>query len=687
MNLPPLWGNCWRCGAPAPPARCGACDAILTADPFLGLRGGPVRLHRHLISYPDMALYRAHGEQRLVRMVRVLPQYLHQDRAAAQRFILLGRRCKGLRRPNLLEVFQVEAAPDSHAWLMGEWAEGQSADTLWPQAGPRMPLERALRLAIQMLSALEGLHGQGLLHGRVGLHAFLLTQSQGADAGQDWLRLLDLGLGRAEPDAALTDHSPPDAWRGPRPWERWWSPDALSGQPISIANDVYAVAACLYALLTGQLPYRTATAPALDAARHGAELERVALVERRPELKRHGPLCDTVDRAISALRSDRFANASALREALEINAEQVSRPRRVQFVKANPPPPERAAPAPERAAPAPKPAAPAPKPAAPAPKPPKQPAPERANAAPRPPERAAPAPKPPKQPSPRKPSPRKPAPSRVAQRVVNAAEPADLMGRCARLLMDLGQLAQAQRRASPTPDSAPRLRAILAQQAPHLPSEDSWNEDSWSIPARPSYEPDLDLSHTDTFPAELDPQDEWSLHDVLSSEPDAHLEQLAWLALSVASPLLRQRADAEDPELIGLRRALAPLMTLNPDTREAHHNTRRGLLTLFIPCGDSPGLMIGKLMLSLLEMGRRGAAPAFALALRWGARRGELPELDAQDLLEEAEEVAYRAYNGELLAPREVVELTHAQDVFSPVKGSRAERVPEQTMAWLFADK
>lgn len=655
---PQLWGNCWRCGAAREGDSCVSCGAQRNQDPFLGVRGGPVRLARHLMTCPNVVYYRAQGARGLSRLVRALPQSLQPDRAVAQRFILLGRALKEVRHPNLMEVYQVEAAPDRHAWLMGEWMEGHSAELLLRQSEP-MDLGRAMLLGEQMLCGLEQLHKLGYVHGRVGLHAFHMEPPDAQQ--QDGLRMVDLGLGILEEQMSATRPAALAGWRGGSPWERWQTPELLSGAPPTFADDVYAVAMCIYELLSGHLAYRHAPRQALLAARAGEELERVPLIERCARFKRYSGLCDVIDRAISALPSERFRDAASLRSELALGARQLSRPRRVNFVK------------------------------------------KEASAEPRP-------------------APRAPAAPVLAQggylasgsqggraRVLKSSrrapaslpvqEHGDFMGRCSRLLMSMADSLRQQSAQLPRPRTQEVLVPLLRDfaLADRLEASLSRARDSDVVFAGPLSQDVVfasqDADRPETFPVEVDEQEEWSLEQVLSEEQQpGHADSHAWLVLSVASPLLRQLGGkVPQGEQSELRRSLEPLAQVGPEVREVNFNERRGILSFVLTCGDSPRSVLSKLLLFLMEFGRRSHTrpPALALVIRWRSWRGDglalLPKEEEQEMVDEAEEAAFRGYDGELLAPREVVMLSGAEELFAPLQGSRRERMSRDLMIWSFA--
>lgn len=184
-----------------------------------------------------------------------------------------------LRHPQLPAVLAT-FAEGGQAYLVLELAPGESLETLVQQDGPP-PIEQGRRWARQLLDALDYLHTlyPPLVHGAI--------EPAGIRFG-------------AHGEPVLLGLRPPGAPAAPAAPTPYAAPERLAGAAPDMRSDLYALAATLYYLLTGQPP-----TPAAERQR--------ALAEGRPD-----PL--PAPRALNIRVSAALSNA--LRQALALDPAQ-----------------------------------------------------------------------------------------------------------------------------------------------------------------------------------------------------------------------------------------------------------------------------------------------------------------------------------------------------------------------------
>jgi serine/threonine protein kinase len=140
-------------------------------------------------------------------------------------------------------------------YLVMELIEGK------PLKGP-LPLEEALRYAVQMADALDAAHRKGIIHRDLKPANILMTKSG--------VKLLDFGLAklnqpsggesRATETLAMTEKG---AVLGTYPY---MSPEQLEGKEADARSDIFAFGAVLYEMLTGKRAFAGESAASIIGA-------------------------------------------------------------------------------------------------------------------------------------------------------------------------------------------------------------------------------------------------------------------------------------------------------------------------------------------------------------------------------------------------------------------------------------
>ncbi|HEU5163646.1 MAG TPA: protein kinase, partial [Thermoanaerobaculia bacterium] len=182
--------------------------------------------------------------------VKVLSKDLSQNDSLRQRFEREARTISSLSHPHICSLFDVghESGVD---YLVMELLEGETlAERL--ARGP-LPLEQALRCAIEIASALEKAHKQGIVHRDLKPANVMLTKS-GA-------KLLDFGLARiaeGAPGHAMegsTQHMPLTEEGTILGTVQYMAPEQLEGRDADARTDIFALGALLYEMVTGRRPF------------------------------------------------------------------------------------------------------------------------------------------------------------------------------------------------------------------------------------------------------------------------------------------------------------------------------------------------------------------------------------------------------------------------------------------------
>ncbi|MEO1087533.1 MAG: protein kinase, partial [Acidobacteriota bacterium] len=158
-----------------------------------------------------------------------------------------------LDHPALVSVHDILEDAET-LWLVMDLVEGKPLDE-WLQ-GRTCELATGLRIAVDIASGLEAIHGAGILHRDLKAKNVMITEEGvGGGACQPRARLLDFGLARAWEDSESSLTSDGDVVGTPRAM----SPEQAHGRSLDARSDLFSLGALLYELFTGVSPFAAET--------------------------------------------------------------------------------------------------------------------------------------------------------------------------------------------------------------------------------------------------------------------------------------------------------------------------------------------------------------------------------------------------------------------------------------------
>ncbi|MEE8218337.1 MAG: serine/threonine-protein kinase, partial [Vicinamibacteria bacterium] len=165
------------------------------------------------------------------------------DDSAARRFWREARAAAAVNHPNICQVYEV-GEHDGQLFIAMELLEGESLHERLERGA--LPVKEAVPAALGILSALEALHGRGVVHRDLKPSNVFLTEHG--------VKLLDFGLARpvAASDAAEDasgDLTRPGMLVGT---PRYMAPEQVDGTELGPATDVFAAGALLFEMLAGR---------------------------------------------------------------------------------------------------------------------------------------------------------------------------------------------------------------------------------------------------------------------------------------------------------------------------------------------------------------------------------------------------------------------------------------------------
>jgi Tol biopolymer transport system component len=193
---------------------------------------------------------------RLGRMVaiKIMPTDVARNPQARDRFDREAMAIAHLTHPHICTLYDI-GHENGTDFLVMEYLEGETLAERLERGALSVP--ESLRLALEILQALEHAHGQGIYHCDLKPSNILLTRSGS--------KLLDFGIAqiqRCEPPRAPQDHDRPGETLSLVAEDlvvgtvHYMAPERIEGQPASPAADLFAFGAVLYEMVTGRKPFK-----------------------------------------------------------------------------------------------------------------------------------------------------------------------------------------------------------------------------------------------------------------------------------------------------------------------------------------------------------------------------------------------------------------------------------------------
>jgi serine/threonine-protein kinase len=179
------------------------------------------------------------------------------------RFRREARMLAGLQHPHIVTCHQAGLTEAGECYLVMEFIEGPTLRA-WADAGGRVPLEQALRMARDLAQALEHAHGLGFVHRDVKPENVLLQPVAEAAGGAFPFvpKLADLGLARpVQSNSEYTMLTPVGAVIGT---PVTMAPEQFDApERVDHRADIYGLGCVLYFALAGRPPFRGPSLTAL----------------------------------------------------------------------------------------------------------------------------------------------------------------------------------------------------------------------------------------------------------------------------------------------------------------------------------------------------------------------------------------------------------------------------------------
>jgi beta-lactam-binding protein with PASTA domain/predicted Ser/Thr protein kinase len=172
--------------------------------------------------------------------LKVMLQRFLDDPNFVERFRREAKAAAGLNQANLVSIYDWGEV-DGTYYIVMEYVEGETLKDLVRRQG-RLGGSEAVRIALQLLAALEFAHRTGIVHRDIKPQNVMLDRDGN-------VKVMDFGIARAA-DSGMTEAG---SILGTA---QYLAPEQAKGQRVDERSDLYSVGIVLYEMLTGTVPFK-----------------------------------------------------------------------------------------------------------------------------------------------------------------------------------------------------------------------------------------------------------------------------------------------------------------------------------------------------------------------------------------------------------------------------------------------
>ncbi|MCC6899597.1 MAG: protein kinase [Polyangiaceae bacterium] len=216
-------------------------------DPRIGTTVAGRYLIEDVIGEGGMAtVYRAkHRVSDRHVAIKIMNPTLAKNSVIQERFRREAKAAQKIAHPNIIEILEQGETGEGSLYLVMELLEGETlADVV--EHG-RVPLERTLRILIQVARALARAHDLEVIHRDLKPENIFLARMPD---GSEIVKLLDFGIARSMQDVRLTGSG--EVFGTPQ----YMAPERITSTEAGPAADLYALGIMAFEMLAGWLPFQ-----------------------------------------------------------------------------------------------------------------------------------------------------------------------------------------------------------------------------------------------------------------------------------------------------------------------------------------------------------------------------------------------------------------------------------------------
>ncbi len=177
--------------------------------------------------------------------IKIMNPALAKNSVIQERFRREAKAAQKIAHPNIIEILEQGETGDGSLYLVMELLEGETlADVI--EHG-KVPVERTLRILIQVARALARAHDLEVIHRDLKPENIFLAR---VPDGSEVVKLLDFGIARSMQDVRLTGSG--EVFGTPQ----YMAPERITSTEAGPAADLYALGIMAFEMFVGRLPFQ-----------------------------------------------------------------------------------------------------------------------------------------------------------------------------------------------------------------------------------------------------------------------------------------------------------------------------------------------------------------------------------------------------------------------------------------------
>ena len=248
--------------------------------------------------------------------VKVLHPAMVNDAAAIGRFNREAANASRIDHPNVAGIYDFGETADGLVYLAMQYIEGETLTQLAQRSGP-LPPRRAADITRQAAEGLHAAHGLGIVHRDLKPDNIMVSRDRD---GLDQVKVVDFGIAKESGSGSQKVTRTGMVVGTPE----YMSPEQLAGEAVDGRSDQYSLALVAFNMLTGELPFPSASTQTSMTMRLTDEPKSLA------DMKPDGAWTDDVQavmrKALARRPNERYATTREFGRAFHAAVEQMPLP-------------------------------------------------------------------------------------------------------------------------------------------------------------------------------------------------------------------------------------------------------------------------------------------------------------------------------------------------------------------------